>query len=138
MVRLTACASGVRSDGRYHWPGLSRAASFASIFCPQTPHERRPWYSIPATQENHPRLRDSTRIYPIQIAERVYDLGWRENWLSRYLIKELQGRPKVNCTGSLAPLAFAESPKRVQVAENEHIDALACVGFLPLDHSMLR
>ena len=35
---------------------------------------------IPAAQENSPKLYDSPRIYPIPIAERVYDLGWRQNW----------------------------------------------------------
>jgi hypothetical protein len=36
--------------------------------------------SIPAAQENNAKLHDTPRIYQIPIAERVYDLGWRENW----------------------------------------------------------
>jgi len=49
---------------------------------------------IPAAQENDPKLHDSPRIYPIPIAERVYDLGWRENW-RRLLAQTLfdQGTP---------------------------------------------
>jgi hypothetical protein len=49
---------------------------------------------VPAAQENKLRLRDSPRIYPIPIAERVYDLGWRENW-RRLLAQPLfdQGTP---------------------------------------------
>lgn len=49
---------------------------------------------IPAAQENSPKLHDSPRIYPIPIAERVYDLGWRQNW-RRLLARPLfnQGTP---------------------------------------------
>jgi|SRR5712671_4579443 len=35
---------------------------------------------IPAAPENSHKLQSTPRIYPIPIKERVYDLGWRENW----------------------------------------------------------
>jgi hypothetical protein len=35
---------------------------------------------IPAAPENIHKLQSTPRIYPIPIKERVYDLGWRENW----------------------------------------------------------
>src|SRR6266850_3992909 len=54
-------------------------------------------------------------------------------WRSRYSIKELLVEGELYWL--FGSLTFAEPPKRVQVAENEPIDALAHVGFrsLPLD-----
>jgi hypothetical protein len=58
-------------------------------------------------------------------------------WRNRCSIKEFLAEGKLyRFFGSLT---FAESPKRVQVAENEPIDALAHVEFrsLPLDTAQI-
>jgi hypothetical protein len=34
----------------------------------------------PATSEGRHEPHDTHRTYPILVKERVYDLGWRENW----------------------------------------------------------
>ena len=56
----------------------------------------------PTALGNSPKIHNTQRIYPIPSEERIYDLGWRENW-RRVLAQPLfdRGAP---CRGSVVRL----------------------------------
>lgn len=76
---------------------------------------------------NSPQSYNTRQVYPIPIEERVYDLGWRENW--RQVLTQPVFDRRAPCRGSvvwpLGYLIFAESLQCIPVAENEPNDASA-------------
>lgn len=113
--------------------GQSARTSTGRFVCvPYSEKTLESFATTSAVREIHtvPRNSPNTRrrIYPIPIEERVYDLGWRENW-RRVLEQPLfdRGAP---CRGSvvqasLARISLTKPSQRLPVVENEPNDASA-------------
>lgn len=86
----------------------------------------------PGAQWDSPRFYKPPHVYPVLAGERVYDLGWRENW--RRLLRQplfdndIQHRGRV-VSDALYSKFLAEDPQCIQVAKDEPINDSSHVEF---------